>query len=52
MTEPMPPERVLVGGENRFENGPVMEAPPVYSKDESPPDYGEIVRPPATAVVR
>jgi hypothetical protein len=52
MVAPRPPELVLVGGENRFVNGPVMEAPPVYSKSEAPPDYGEVVRPPAVAVVR
>ena len=30
-----------MGGENRFERGPGMETPPIYSKEDSPPDYGE-----------
>jgi hypothetical protein len=41
MVEPRLPELVYVGGENRFERGPGMEAPPIYSKEDSPPDYGE-----------
>lgn len=40
-----------MGGETRFVSGPGMEAPPVYSKNDAPPDYGEVVRPPA-AVTR
>ena len=51
IVEPRRPEAALVGGENRFESGPAMEAPPVYCKDGAPPDYGEVARPPV-AVVR
>lgn len=39
--EPRPPEQVYLGGENRYERGPGMEAPPAYSKEDAPPDYGE-----------
>jgi hypothetical protein len=41
MVEPQRPELVYLGGENRFERGPGMEAPPVYSKADAPPEYGE-----------
>jgi hypothetical protein len=40
MVEPQRPELVYLGGENRFERGPGMEAPPVYSKADAPPEYG------------
>jgi hypothetical protein len=40
--EPARPEQVYLGGENRYERGPGMEAPPVYSKDVCPPDYGTV----------
>jgi hypothetical protein len=38
--EPARPEQVYLGGENRYERGPRMEAPPVYSKGDRPPEYG------------
>ena len=41
--EPRQPEQVYISGENRFERSPDMEAPPIYSKDDSLPGYGEVV---------
>jgi len=44
---PRRPEQVYLSGENRYERSPNMEAPPVYSKDDAPPTYGETVGSPS-----
>ena len=52
MVEPRRPDQVYLGGENRYERSPAMEAPPLYSKNDAPPDYREVtVSQPATQVV-
>jgi hypothetical protein len=42
-----PPEQVYLGGENRYERGPGMEAPPVYTKADTPPEYVDVTNLPA-----
>jgi hypothetical protein len=42
---PRQPEQAFVAGENRFERAPGMEAPPIYSKHDAPPEYVDVTAP-------
>jgi hypothetical protein len=44
--EPRRPEHAVLG-DNRYERSPEMEAPPVYSKDDTLPGYHDITAPEA-----